>query len=200
MDDILLAVSVSFMAFLSTSIDNLFLLVTLSLHPKYGTSKVRAGYMLAVVIMLAIAFVLAQSAQLIPVEYIHFIGLVPLSIGAYEFYQLIRKKAPPADEVTADLSRGTGSIWAIAVIMLTHSWDSIGVLAPLMADTRTALIPWMSMSILVTAALLVYAGQSVVSFSRLRAILIRIAPRILPFLLMGVGIYIFSNTPTDAVM
>ena len=54
MDDILLAVSVSFMAFLSTSIDNLFLLITLTLHPKYGSAKVRTGYLLAVLLMLGI--------------------------------------------------------------------------------------------------------------------------------------------------
>lgn len=197
MDDIILALSVSFMAFLSTSIDNLFLLVTLSVHPKYCAVQVRVGYMLAVVMMLVIALVLAQSALLIPAEYIHFIGLVPLSIGAYELYQLVAKKTSPADETSTDLTRGTGSIWAVAVIMLTHSWDSIGVLAPLLADTKTSLVPWMSVSVLVTAAVIIFAGQWAVSYSTLRQTLTRIAPKILPFLLMAVGLYILTNTPTD---
>ena len=52
MHDILIALSVSFMAFVSTSMDNLFLLITYTLHPKYGIAKVRAGYLLAVLIML----------------------------------------------------------------------------------------------------------------------------------------------------
>ncbi|MEH6526598.1 MAG: cadmium resistance transporter [Sneathiella sp.] len=200
MDEIILAISVSFMAFLSTSIDNLFLLVTLSLHPKYGAAKVRAGYMIAVILMLVIAHILAQSARLIPTEYIHYIGLVPLAIGAYELYQLVTRKTSPADEIKTDLIRGSGSIWAIVVIMLTHSWDSIGVLAPLFVDTRSALIPWMYISVVVTAAFIIFAGQSAVSFSKLRNILVKIAPKILPFLLMGVGVYILTNTPTDVTL
>jgi cadmium resistance protein CadD (predicted permease) len=197
LDDIFLAISVSFMAFLSTSIDNLFLLVTLSVHPKYGAVQVRIGFMLAVVMMLVIALVLAQSVQLIPTRYIPLIGLVPLSIGAYELYQLITKKQSPADDTPLNLDKSKGTIWAVAVIMLTHSWDSIGVLAPLLADTRTSLVPWMSVSVLVTAAAIIFAGQWAVSHSKLRRILTKIAPKILPFLLMAVGIYILTNTPTD---
>lgn len=197
MEEIVLAISVSFVAFLSTSIDNLFLLVTLSLHPKYGTGKVRAGYLLAIVLMLIICVILAQSAQLMPTYLIPYIGLVPLGIGTYELYQLLFNREDTGKVAHEGLDAGKGTIWAIAIIMLTHSWDSIGVLAPLFADTRTSLIPWMAISVLVTGALLILTGQWAVSHPQIRKILAKIAPKILPFLLIGVGLYILTNTPTD---
>ncbi len=197
MEDIVLALSVSFVAFLSTSIDNLFLLVTLSLHPKYGTGKVRAGYLLAIVLMLVICVILAQSAQLMPTKLIPYIGLIPLGIGLYELYQLLFNKEDSSTIAHEGLTTGKGTVWAIAVIMLTHSWDSIGVLAPLFADTRTTLLPWMAVSVLTTGALLILTGQWAVSHPKTRQILAKVAPKILPFLLIGVGIYILTNTPTD---
>ncbi len=197
MEDIILAISVSFVAFLSTSIDNLFLLVTLSLHSKYGTNKVRAGYLLAIVLMLIICLVLAQSAQLMPEKLIPYIGLVPLGIGLYELYQLIINKEDSSSFAHEGLEAGKGTVWAIAIIMLTHSWDSIGVLAPLFADTKTTLLPWMAASVVTTGILLILTGQWAVSHPRVRQILAKIAPKILPFLLIGVGLYILTNTPTD---
>lgn len=200
MEDILLAISVSFVAFVSTSIDNLFLLVTLSLHPKYGAARVRAGYLLAVVVMLAISIVLAQSAQLIPTDYIPYMGLIPLGIGLYELYQLVTGGTNSGAGPTDDIAAGSGSIWAIALIMLVHSWDSIGVLAPLLADTKTGLVTWMGFTVMIAAALLIGLAQWSVSYPRIRQFLAKAAPKILPFLLIGVGLYILTNTPTDITM
>jgi len=199
-EDIFLAISVSFVAFVSTSIDNLFLLITLSLHPKYGAARVRAGYLLAVGMMLVICLILAQSVQLIPTNYIPYIGIVPLAIGLYELYQLVTGGNSPGGDTPDGLNAGNGTVWTIALIMLTHSWDSIGVLAPLLADTRGALMPWMAVSIVVAAALLIGLAQWAVSYPKIRKLLARIAPKILPFLLIGVGLYILIDTPTDVTM
>jgi cadmium resistance protein CadD (predicted permease) len=197
MDDILLAVTVSFMAYASTSIDNLFLLVTLSLHPKYGVAKVRQGYLLAVLVMIGICLLFAQGIQQLPAEFIPYIGLVPLGLGMLELWQLIRR-SKSKDITTPDIARGEGgSFLTIMLIMFTHSWDSIAVLAPLLSDTRPGLIGWMGASILTAAAILTFGAQKTVGHAKIRSLLERYAPKILPFLLIGVGLYILTNTPTD---
>lgn len=197
MDDILLAISVSSVAFLSTSIDNLFLLITLSVHPKYGMSRVRLGYLLAVVLMIAISLILSQGAQFIPTDFSHYVGLVPLGIGTYELYQLVAGKKVASKETSVELEFRKGTIWSVALIMLAHSWDSIAVLAPLLAETRSMLISWMAISIVLSAILLILMAQKAVSHPRLHQILSLSAPKVLPFLLIGIGLYILSNTPTD---
>ena len=197
MDDILLAVSVSFMAFLSTSIDNLFLLITLTLHPKYGSAKVRTGYLLAVLLMLGICLMFARGVQQLPLHFIPYIGLVPLTIGMYELWELVRggKSAAIPDGETGKL-RG-GSFLTVTMIMITHSWDSIAVLAPLLSDTRPGLTGWMAASILIAAGALTFVAQKAVSHPSMKAFLQRYAPKVLPFLLIAVGLYILLNTSTD---
>ena len=200
MDDIILAIAVSFMAFVSTSMDNLFLLVTLSLHPKYGIARVRIGYLIAVLIMLGICLIFAQGVQQLPVDYIPYIGLVPLGIGLYELYQLIRGKKPETagNPEIPDAKRGT--FWTVALIMIAHSWDSIGVLAPLLSDTRPGLVSWMAISVVAAASLLTLVAQRAVAHPKIRIQLERFAPKILPFLLIGVGLYILTNTSTDVTI
>ena len=197
MHDILLAVSVSFMAFLSTSMDNLFLLITYTLHPKYGIAKVRAGYLLAVLIMLGICAIFAQGIALLPAHIVPLIGLVPIALGLYELWQLNRgrKSASPGTEGVRNLQGG--SFLTITLIMIAHSWDSIAVLAPLLADTRADLDIWMAVSIVCAALLLTFFAQKTVSHEKIRTQLARYAPKILPFLLIAVGLYILTNSPTD---
>jgi cadmium resistance protein CadD (predicted permease) len=197
MDDILLAVTVSFIAFASTSMDNLFLLVTLSLHPKYGAAKVRQGYLLAIVAMIVICLLFAQGIQQLPAEIIPYIGVVPLTIGLFELRQLFRRTTSK-ELANPDIKlKEGGSFLTISLIMMTHSWDSIAVLAPLLSDTRPGLIGWMIASILTAAAILTFGAQKAVGHPKMRTLLERYSPRILPFLLIGVGLYILTNTPTD---
>jgi len=197
MDDIFLVIAVSFMAFVSTSIDNLFLLVTLSLHPRYGIAKVRLGYLMAVLIMLSICMIFAKGVQQLPVHFIPYIGLVPLGIGIYELVRLIRgaKSTALAEPDTGKVK--SGSILTIVLIMITHSWDSIAVLAPLLSDTRPGLLGWMAASIIFAAAALTFVAQRTVMHPRIRVVLERYTPKMLPFLLIAVGLYILTNTSTD---
>ncbi|TNE41078.1 MAG: hypothetical protein EP348_01370 [Alphaproteobacteria bacterium] len=197
-EHILLAMGVSFTAFLSTSMDNVVLLVTLSLHRKYGAWTVSAGYFVAVVAMMVISLIVAQGVQLLPEDYIPLVGLVPLSVGLYELYHLIRRKdtAPDFDDAPARAMR-KGTLWTVALIMLTHSWDSIGVLAPLLSDTRPVLVFWMVLAILGAALLLIGLSRLVLAHPAFRDRLTRVAPKALPFLLIAIGLYILLNTPTD---
>lgn len=197
MHDILLAIAISFMAFASTSIDNLFLLVTLSLHPKYGVAKVRQGYLLAVLVMIGICLLFAQGIQQLPIEFIPYIGLVPLGIGIIELWQLLRRsKSTELAGLNVTLKEG-GSFLTVALIMITHSWDSIAILAPLLSDTRPGLIGWMVTSIIAAAVILTFGAQKAVDHPKTKSFLERYAPKAFPFLLIGVGLYILTNTPTD---
>lgn len=197
MDDILLAVAVSFMAFLSTSFDNLFLLVTLSLHPKYGVAKVRQGYLLAVLLMIGICLIFAHGIQKLPADYIPYIGFVPLGVGLYELWHLVRPHKSTARAPSDVIPKAGGSFLTITLIMIAHSWDSIAVLAPLLSDTRPGLIGWMVASVLLAATAFTFGAQKAIGHRRARSLLERYAPKILPFLLIGVGLYILTNTPTD---
>ncbi|MZR32178.1 cadmium resistance transporter [Sneathiella litorea] len=197
MDDILLAITVSFMAFLSTSLDNLFLLVTLSLHSKYGAAKVRLGYLLAIVVMIGVCLIFAQGVQQLPSQYIPYIGLVPLGLGLHELWQLIKRGISKAEKKPDIASNYSGSFLTVALIMFTHSWDSIAVLAPLLSDTRPGLLGWMVTSVLLAATVLTLGAQKATGHPRFRGLLELYAPKVLPFLLIGVGLYILTNTPTD---
>ncbi|MAZ03376.1 MAG: hypothetical protein CMN56_09575 [Sneathiella sp.] len=197
MHDIVIALSVSFMAFISTSMDNLFLLITYTLHPKYGIAKVRAGYLLAVLIMLGISVAVAHGVQFLPAHIVPWIGLIPIAIGLYELWQLRRGRLDAAAEAEDIGSAKRGSVLAITLIMIAHSWDSIAVLAPLLADTRADLDIWMAASVVCAALLLTFFAQKAVGHEKIRTQLTRYAPKILPFLLIAIGLYILTNTPTD---
>jgi cadmium resistance protein CadD (predicted permease) len=194
MSEALLILGVSMAAFLSTSIDNLFLLMGLMSGGRTRTSHVLVGYAGAVAVVLALGLIGARAADAVADDWLRYLGCIPLGMGAWRLLRLVR--GTPAPSTATHPARGGGPAPVFGV-MLANSGDSLGVFTSLLAETAAPHVPVVAATPLAMAALWVVLARYVVRHPRLAPRLRGVDRVAVPLLLVAVGLYILTDTPTD---
>jgi len=182
-------------SYAATNIDNLALLVGWMLSGQVARAQLMAGYAIGALVILAASTLLGLSSSAIPVEWIGFLGVVPIGLGLYTLFGQIRR---PEDPGTIE-SRGHAAVVGIATTLIANSVDTIVVFAPLLADSRVD-VDYKILTTFIVVAALWYALAAAMSGQAARLqVVVRIAGWIAPFIMITVGIYILLNTATDVV-
>jgi cadmium resistance protein CadD (predicted permease) len=194
--EVLIIVAVSAVAFVSTSLDNLFLLMGLMAGSRVRSRDAALGYGLALALILSIGVAGSYAADLIADGALRYLGLIPLTMGIGRAWKALResKDAPTSDAAPA--GRGIASVFGV---MLANSGDSLAVFTPLMSETSDRLVFVIVATTLGMGALWSLAARSVVRHPRLAPSLRAIDRYAVPLLLVGIGVYILTDTPTDTV-
>ncbi|MDX1742285.1 MAG: cadmium resistance transporter [Ruegeria sp.] len=182
-----------FMAQVLTNLDNLAALLALSLVA--GARRSVFGFLLAQAIVICAALMLALGVADVVPRGAGYLGLIPLGLGALT---LIRKKRGTGSEAKPKLDDEAPVIMT-ALLFLSLSVDTFAVLAPLLADSapnyRTAGIIGAGLAA-GCLALIALLGSKVPFMSK------SIANRLeslVPYVMICAGLYILSNSWTDAV-
>lgn len=184
-------------AYLATNMDNLVVLAAMLTHSAHDKKRVVAGFAISVLSVLAISFLVALSADVVPAGYLGFLGVIPLAMGARGLLKFVtREQSRPK---WFERSSGRSLAQATALTLIGNSSDSIVVLSALIADTRPEAGPMIILSCIAAAGLLAAAAAHAVSHSRLEQRIPMLAPTLTPLILIAVGIYILANTATDLV-
>ena len=185
-------VAVSAAAFVSTNIDNLLMLSALLAMSAVRPLPIVTGFLLTTVIVIGAALLIARLGDLVDTRYVGLLGLIPIALGLRGLLTLMRKKARPA--TTQDVRPG---MWRTAAVILPLSGDSVAVYVPLIADTSPGLDVVVAITLLVAAAVLAGVAQLMVSRPGLSSRVGWLGARLMPWLMIGVGIYVLADTPTD---
>ncbi len=209
---LLVLVAVAFGSFLSTSLDSLAFLVPAISSGMARTRSIVAGYLAALSLIVAVSLGVALlGADRMPVE-TGWLGLLPLTMGlAMMVRGFARESAetyPASPEAGSQKpeSQEPGSpkpppavsgARQTALVTLSMSGDNLGVFIPLFIDGTVT-------SDLVVIGTLAGAGVGWAWFARYlgtRPVVREWAqvwgPRIMPFILMAVGLFILSDTGLD---
>jgi cadmium resistance protein CadD (predicted permease) len=139
----------------------------------------------------------AFAANFAPQRWVGYLGLVPIALGVHELYRLYapNSREPTGPEPNAPPIPALG----VAGVMLANSADSLSALVPLFAETRDALLPLIALVVLAASAIGCWLARWISSHERLGPLIRRMAPRLVPFVLIGVGLYVLSDTGTDTL-
>jgi cadmium resistance protein CadD (predicted permease) len=109
MSDILLAILVSVIAFLATNLENQLILLAYLHHPRYSVQAILAGYVGATGLILLASYGFSRLVQLLPKHSIHYLGLLPITLGIWELLKLLfsSKTSSASIDVAAQDSRKT---------------------------------------------------------------------------------------------
>lgn len=192
MIELLLVAGVALLAFLSTNLDSLVVLVPL-LAERQSALRVAGGYWLAVIMVVLASWLGARVADaLIPTQWIGYLGVVPLALGAMGLWRAFRATRPE----TTTAARAAG-VLSTCLTILALSGDNLGVFIPLFADKPARHDPIVLLT-LVSAALAWVGLAAVVSrLPLLRRGFERWGPRAVPILMILLGIHILMNTASD---
>jgi cadmium resistance protein CadD (predicted permease) len=189
-------------SFVATNLDNLLLLVFLLGSAARRRSAVLLGFLTSVILVVTIAALGVAAGALLDPGLIGYLGIAPISMGCYLLYQH-RRSTDTVTDVDSSIPSidDEGGIWlATSVLMFSNSGDSIAVLLPLVAESnRSALLLIFSFYLLSSLLWCALALAIALRPGLARRIQQRGA-KLVPWIMIGVGIYVLLDTGTDTLL
>ncbi|OJY72460.1 MAG: quaternary ammonium transporter [Rhizobium sp. 60-20] len=183
--------------FASTNIDDIFVLLGFFADPKFRAKQIVIGQYLGIGILYGISVVASLLVLVIPAAYIGLLGFAPIYFGLRRLWELwngIETGDNPEDHEKA--SAGHGNIVAVTLVTLANGGDNLSVYTPIFATRSIYEILTMGCIFAVLTAIWLGAAHSLVNHPTLGAPIRRYGHRIVPFVLIVLGILILHEAET----
>lgn len=182
--------------FVSTSLDNLFLLMGIVGGSSLRTRDVALGYGASVALVMAVGVAGNLAADTVSPQWLRALGLVPLGMGLWRVRGLLGGR----DAITQDApTPQAGGIASVFGVMLASSGDSLVVFASLMAETADAMVVVIIFVTLAMSGVWAVLARWFLDHPSLAPLLRRLERYAVPLLLVALGLYILLDTSTDTV-
>jgi cadmium resistance protein CadD (predicted permease) len=166
-------------AFISTNIDDLFLLVGFFSDRTFSRAHVFAGQILGMAVIVAISLAAASAALAISPAHVGLLGILPMVIGVGKLLRL--EKIEEEEQPTAV------GILQVAAVTIVNGGDNIAAYTPIFATQGSREL---SATLAIFAALTLlwcFAASGLVRHTALGKPLRRYGHILLPFILIGLG-------------
>ena len=184
-------------AFVATNLDNFALLVTFLVRYRQRTPIVAAGYFVSISLLCLVGYGIANAAAVAPVEYLGWLGLVPIGLGVAGVARLFSKNRPPGAARNESVGGSHAAFLATLTSQLGNGADTIVTFGALFADSNPASDTLILLTIAAVAIIFFVSAKYAVRHPLLKKWTENHAHQITPFILIIVGIYIIAATATD---
>lgn len=197
MIDILGLVTIGVAAFVATNIDDIFVLMMFFSSLTFPVRQVVLGQFIGIGLLIAISALGSLISLVVPTYIIGLMGIIPIVIGIKNLVEIRKKdKSPSRQEVqNKKKNRSYFSFLSVAAVTFSNGGDNIGVYVPLFSkyNTVSQITTLTAVFIAMTAVWCIssyYFMNHPLVASRIR----HIGNIILPFVLIGLGIYILTES------
>jgi cadmium resistance transport/sequestration family protein len=203
MPHVLLTAFTAAVAFITTNVDDILLLMLFfaQVNLSFRKRHVVSGQYLGFIIVLGISLLGFAGTLILPQNLVGLLGLIPIVIGVY---QLVRKHDDDDDDVP-DLSvaQSEGSVLAgllsahtfrVAGVTLANSADNVSVYVPLFASHNPTDVALIIAIFLVLVGVWCYAGYRLVRYPAIARFLERYGERLMPYVFILLGLYILLES------
>lgn len=196
--EILSAVSLGLIAYISTNVDNLVLLMTFRADSSFGNQQLLLGYFSGTIALLILMIAFSITRSLIPSQSLDLLGLAPLAMGFKKLFDLFLKKDRTANK-PRPASKGGWQFLTLTTVLIANSGDTITVFAPLLMESKIPVMIILCLTFLLMAIAWYLAGSRMLKHPGTADFLQRYGHYIVPFAMMAIGLYILNNTSTDLI-
>ena len=186
--DIVTALVLALLAYGSTNIDNLILFAMVA-SGTGSASPVVTGYAIGTIVILLVSMSFSLLSLLVEPAYISLLGIVPLLLGL----RLLFSKPVEAGGRQA-VAHSAG---AIAFLLVANSVDTMAVFGPMFAESERVVVISLMVGYLLTASAWLVAVIKVSRHAGGARTLARASRRVVPFVMILIGVYILADTWTD---
>ena len=192
--DLISTLGVAVVVFASTNIDDLFVLMGFYAEPRFRSRDVVAGQYIGIAALFAASVIFSLVSLVIPEAYVGLLGLVPIVIGGRQLFDL-RRGRESAEEGLQPIADGGGHVRAltVAAVTIANGGDNIGVYTPLFATRTGYELALIGVVFAVMTALWCAVGRWMVRHRTLGAPIRRYGHRIVPFVLIALGVLILHD-------
>lgn len=175
--------------FASTNVDDVVLLMVLFADPKLRPRAVVTGQYVGVTVLVLLSAVAGAAAVAVPAGWISLLGAVPLALGLYKGFEVLRARGAANDDPTRSELAGSSQVLAVAGVTLANGADNLGVYIPLFAVERRSLVVYAAV-FAVMVALWCALGFKLVEHRAVGGKIRRYGHVALPIVLVLLGVHI----------
>ncbi len=207
--DFVSLIGIGAVAFVATNIDDIVVLMVFFSNSVLHASNIVIGQYLGIGSLIAISALDSLIALVVPYYIIGLMGLAPIAIGIKELLEIRNKsKLKEEEEEEEEISklkllqqskkRGYYhhyfSFLSVAAVTISNGGDNIGIYTPLFASYNSSfeVITLISVFMVMTAVWCAM-GYYLVRHPLLEKKMRHFGRRVLPFVLIGLGIYIMTE-------
>ena len=193
---------VAAISYVSTNFDNLVFLLAYGAKPGYKPLLVNLTFLLVCLVVLVASLLLGLTATALPHESIRFVGLIPIAFGCYHLARVFagRVGANVLGHNEEPGPIGLSAYLGFALVLLANSGDTMSVMMPIFADLHPAYLFACFAAAIAMAILLSALAGILAHHPESRRHLESLHKWVLPFLLIGIGILILTDTSVEMLV
>jgi cadmium resistance protein CadD (predicted permease) len=196
MIDILGLVAIGVAAFVATNIDDIFVLMMFFSSLTFPVRQVVLGQYIGIGLLIAISALGSLVALVVPTYIIGLMGVIPIAIGIKNLVEIKKKDKSLSRQIVRDKkARSSLSFLAVAAVTFSNGGDNIGVYVPLFSKYNiVSQIATLTAVFIVMTAVWCITSYYFVNHPLVASRIRHIGNIILPFVLIGLGIYILTES------
>lgn len=196
----LLEIGLAITLFVSTDIDDLFVLLAFFADRRFKPSQIILGQCLGILILGLTSIGLALAAQTIPPAWIGLLGLLPIALGLKKFYELFSgaEGEDPEEEIEEGWFKKSGKVIAVMGVTVANGGDNLAVYIPLFAAKPPATLALYLAVFLTMTVLWCGLALAVVRQPRLHGVIRFISRYLVPWIFLLLGAYILIEAGSIA--
>jgi len=196
MTDIPSLIAIGVAAFAATNIDDIFvLMIFFSSSMTFPVKQVVLGQYIGIGLLVAISALGSFISLAVPPYIIALLGIVPIVIGVKKLIAFRKKKESNSKQAVQDKKKNNLNFAAVAAVTFSNGGDNIGIYTPLFAKYNSvSQITALATIFMAMTAVWCIAAYYLVNHPLVASKISRIGHIILPFVLIGLGIYILTDS------
>jgi cadmium resistance protein CadD (predicted permease) len=191
MESLLAMIAMAIVLFVSTNVDDVFVIVGFFADERYRTRDIALGQYVGITALFSASVAASLLSLVIPRAYIGLLGAVPIFIGGKKLFELYeqRNRTEKSLEHRSDASKN-GRVTTVALVTLANGGDNIGIYTPAFAIRSAHTIIVIALVFVVMTALWCFVAHAIVNHPKLGSPIRRYAHRVTPVVLIGLGVVI----------
>jgi cadmium resistance protein CadD (predicted permease) len=194
MEPLLTVTGIAMVAFASTNVDDAFVLVAFFSDKSFSTGDVVMGQYCGVATLYVLSLIAALVSVVIPKPVLGLLGLIPVAIGISKAYKLWRRPIKEGDFRPAACVGSRHRILAVAGVTIANGGDNIATYSALFANLHRSALPLVGLVFALMTGAWCVAAFWLVNHRALGAPFRVYANRVVPFVLIGLGLLILIKS------
>jgi cadmium resistance protein CadD (predicted permease) len=201
MGSLVALLSFAVVLFVSTNVDDIFMLVGFFADPKFRARDVVIGQYLGIAALVGVSVAASMLSLVISRAYIGLLAIAPISIGVKKLLELYRESDRKEENLEAHFNVGAyRRTAAVALVTMANGGDNIGIYTPSFAIRSSYQIAVIALVFAVMTALWCLFAHSMVSHPKLRAPIRHYGRLVAPVVLIGLGILILYQAGSTRLL
>lgn len=174
--------------FVTTNLDDLFILLAFYSDPKFRPRQIAFGQLLGIAALYAVSVLASRLALVVSPAYVGFLGILPVLIGLKKIWDL-HENNDEEDEAAHTLG-GRWNVLSIAAVTIADGGDNLSVYIPVFATRPATEVAVIGLVFAVMTVVWLAGAHWLTSHRTLGAPIRRHGHRVVPFVLVALGCYI----------